>query len=201
MNGNTTAKFLRSFWSAHNVLDRNGTSEDMAGKRGRKAWPAGGREDLPRWTAEGCALAATSTTWPLCITSSDCYWCRFEKQSHHTSLSCPLSASLPLVLSVRSTKQLFLKHQCSTDISFLLLLLLPSMISNDRQTNKEFAETESEDVLEFSRIEPLHHLLVVLSENVEEDGLLSSKPRTQRERVISWFNINPLSFIHRNDAR
>ena len=32
---------------------------------------AGGMEDLPRWTAEGCALAATSTTWPLCGTSSD----------------------------------------------------------------------------------------------------------------------------------
>ena len=55
------------------------------------------------------------------------------------------------------------------------------MISNDRQTNKEFVETESEDVLQFSRIEPLRHLLIVLSENVEEDGLLSSKPRTQRE--------------------
>ena len=32
---------------------------------------AGGMEDLLRWTAEGCALAATSTTWPLCGTSSD----------------------------------------------------------------------------------------------------------------------------------
>ena len=26
-------------------------------------------ENLPRWTAEGCAPAATSTTWPLCGTS------------------------------------------------------------------------------------------------------------------------------------
>ena len=32
-------------------------------------------------------------------------WCRFEKQSHHTSLSRPLTASLPLVLSVRSTRR------------------------------------------------------------------------------------------------
>ena len=64
---------------------------------------AGGTEDLPRWTAEGCALAATSTTWPLCGTSSDWYWCRFEKQSHHTTISHPMSTSLPLVLSVRST--------------------------------------------------------------------------------------------------
>ena len=55
------------------------------------------------------------------------------------------------------------------------------MLSNDRQTNKDFVEIDSEDVLNFSRIEPLRHLLVVLSESVEEDGLLSSKPRTQRE--------------------
>ena len=66
---------------------------------------AGGTEDLPRWTAEGCALAATSTTWPLYGTSSDWYWCRFEKQSHHTTISHPMSTSLPLVLSVRSTRK------------------------------------------------------------------------------------------------
>ena len=54
----------------------------------------------------------------------------------------------------------------------------------------------------FSRIELLRLLLVVLFESVEEDGLLSSKSRTQkRERRISWFNIIPLSFIQRNDAR
>ena len=62
---------------------------------------AGGMEGLPRWTAEGCAPAATSTTWPLCGTSPDCYWCRFEKQGHHTSLSHPLSTSGHS--SVRST--------------------------------------------------------------------------------------------------
>ena len=56
------------------------------------------------------------------------------------------------------------------------------MLSNDRQTNKEFVEIDSEDSSKFSRIELLRHLLVVLFENVEEDGLLSSKPRTQRER-------------------
>ena len=62
-------------------------------------------------------------------------------------------------------------------------------------------QIDSEDVLQFSRNELLHHLLVVLVENVEEDGLLSSKSRTQRERVIPWFNINPIPFFHRNDAR
>ena len=35
----------------------------------------------------------------------------------------------------------------------------------------------------FSRNEPLHRLLDVLSVNDEEDGLLSSKPRTRRENV------------------
>ena len=54
---------------------------------------AGGMEVLPRWTAEGCAPAATSTTWPFCGTSTDCCWCRFEKQGHHTSLSHPLSTT------------------------------------------------------------------------------------------------------------
>ena len=42
-------------------------------------------------------------------------------------------------------KQVFLNHQCSTDISFLLLLLLPRMLSNDRQTNKVLVEIDSED--------------------------------------------------------
>ena len=56
------------------------------------------------------------------------------------------------------------------------------MLSNDHRINKEFVEIDSEDDLSFSRIESLRHLLVVLSENVEEDGLLSSKPRTQREK-------------------
>ena len=55
------------------------------------------------------------------------------------------------------------------------------MLSNDRQTIKKFVKIDSKVVLLLSRIEPLRHLLVVLSENVEEDGLLSSKPRTQRE--------------------
>ena len=41
-------------------------------------------------------------------------------------------------------KQLFL-NQCSTDISFLLLLLLPSMPSNDRQTHKVLVEIDSEE--------------------------------------------------------
>ena len=49
------------------------------------------------------------------------------------------------VLEELGNKQLFLKYQCNTDISFLLLLLLPSMLSNDRQTNKVLVEIDSED--------------------------------------------------------
>ena len=58
---------------------------------------------------------------------------------------------------------------------------------------------DSEDVLYFSRNEPLHPFLVVLVEIGEEDGLLSSKLRTQRE--IPWFNINPIRYFHRNDTQ
>ena len=42
---------------------------------------------------------------------------------------------------------------------------------------------DSEDVLLFSRNEPLHLLLDVLSVNDEEDESLSSSLRTQRENI------------------
>ena len=65
---------------------------------------AGGTEDLPRWTAEGCAPAATSTTWPLCGTSPDCYWCRFKKQkSSHLFVSFDVNVTSS-GSSVRCTK-------------------------------------------------------------------------------------------------
>ena len=87
-----------------------------------------------------------------------------------------------IFLWVLPSKQLFLNHQYSAGISFLLLLLLPSMLSNDCQTNEEFVRLDSENVLQFYRNEPLHPLLVVLVEYHEEDGLLSSKLRTQKEK-------------------
>ena len=55
------------------------------------------------------------------------------------------------------------------------------MLSIGRQTNDWFVGVDSEDFLLFSRTEPLHLLLDVLSVNDEEDESLSSKPRTQRE--------------------
>ena len=51
------------------------------------------------------------------------------------------------VLEELGDKQLFLNHQCSTGIFFLFLLLLPSMLSIDRQTNEEFVRTDSEDFI------------------------------------------------------
>ena len=57
------------------------------------------------------------------------------------------------------------------------------MLSIDCQTNEESARNIYEDVPVSSRIELLRLLLAVLFESVEEDGLLSSKPRTQRENV------------------
>ena len=39
------------------------------------------------------------------------------------------------VLEELGNTPLFLNYQCSTDISFLVLLKLPSILSIDRQTN------------------------------------------------------------------
>ena len=49
------------------------------------------------------------------------------------------------VLEELGDKQLFLKYQCSTDISFLLLLLLPSMLSNDHPTKKGLVDIDSDE--------------------------------------------------------
>ena len=58
------------------------------------------------------------------------------------------------------------------------------MLSIDHRINTLFVEIDSEDNSQFSRIELLRRFLVVLLENVEEDGLLSSKPRTQRKKIL-----------------
>ena len=59
---------------------------------------------------------------------------------------------------------------------------------------------DSEDFPSFSRNEPDPLLLDALVVNDEEDKLLSSKPRTQRESVISWFNVNPIPSSNGNDS-
>ena len=78
---------------------------------------------------------------------------------------------------------MFLNNQNSTGISFLLLLLLPNMLSIDCQTNEEFVGIDSEDVLSFSRNEPLRLLLDAPVVNDQEDKLLSSIPRIRRENI------------------
>ena len=65
----------------------------------------------------------------------------------------------------------------------MLLLLLPSMLYIDRQTNESIVGMDSEDFPSFSRNGPLHLLLDVLSVNDEEDEPLSSKLCTQRENI------------------
>ena len=56
------------------------------------------------------------------------------------------------------------------------------MLSTCYQTNEGNAGNVSDDFLYFSRNEPLHPLFDALADD-EEDGLLSSKLRTQRENV------------------
>ena len=59
---------------------------------------------------------------------------------------------------------------------------------------------DSEDFLLFSRNEPHHPLFDVLAEKDEEDELLYSIPRTGRERMFPWFNIDPIPSFHGNDS-
>ena len=65
-------------------------------------------------------------------------------------------------------KELVLKHQYNTGIFFSLLLLVPSMLSIERQTNIENTQNRSKDNLFFSRIQSLHHLLEVVYHDEEE---------------------------------
>ena len=90
-------------------------------------------------------------------------------------------------------KQLFLKHQYSTGIFFYFLLLLPNMLSTDRQTNEEIVGIDSEDFPSFSRNELLHLLLDALVVNDEED-LLHSSIRHNRRKNISLVQCQSNSF-------
>ena len=112
---------------------------------------------------------------------------RIHAELSHCSVMKDQSDYVLSLLEELGDKQLCLKHQCSTDISFLLLLL-PSIISNDRPTNVVLVEIDSEDNSLFSSLR--------VSKKI--DYFLRNLVR--RERRISWFNINPLPFIHRNDA-
>ena len=82
-----------------------------------------------------------------------------------------------------SEKQLFLQHQYSTGIFFYLHLLLPSILSINRQTHEESVGTDSEDFLYLSRNELLHLLLDALVASDEEDTLLSSILHNRRKNI------------------
>ena len=73
------------------------------------------------------------------------------------------------------------------------------MLSIDYQTTEQNVRTDSEDFPSFTRDEPLHPLLDVLSVNDEKEESLSSKPRTRRKN-IPWFNIDPIPTLHGNDS-
>ena len=66
-------------------------------------------------------------------------------------------------------KQLLLKYQSNTDISFLNLLLLPNTFLNDHLTNSVFVNDDFEDEILSCRIQVLHLLLAVTFDCVEED--------------------------------
>ena len=72
---------------------------------------------------------------------------RIRAESQHCPVMKDQQDCVLNVLEELGDKQLFLKHQCNTDISFSILLLLPSRLSIDRQTNKKLLEIDSEDVL------------------------------------------------------
>ena len=74
------------------------------------------------------------------------------------------------------------------------------MISIVRHSNEWIVGIDSEAFLFLSRNEQLHPLLDVLAENDEEDELLSSKFRMQRERMFPWFNTYPMPSVHRNNS-
>ena len=72
------------------------------------------------------------------------------------------------------------------------------MLSIDRQTNEKIVGMDFEDFHLFSRNEPLHLLLDVLYVNDEEDELLF-RYLVFGERILPWFNINPIPPFNGND--
>ena len=57
---------------------------------------------------------------------------------------------------------MYTNYQSNTDISFLILLLLPNKISNAHQTNAVLVMNDFEDEILFCRIQLLHLFLAVL---------------------------------------
>ena len=91
--------------------------------------------------------------------------------------------------------------QSKTDIFFLNLLLLTSMLSNDHPTNIAFVKIDSEDKTCSLQnwIAPSSSRCIVWPVSKKIDDFLRDLVR--RERGFCWFIINPLSFIHWNSVR
>ena len=103
------------------------------------------------------------------------------------------------VLQELGNKQLFLNHQYNTGIFFLLLLLLPCILSIEHQTSEQIVGIDSEDLLLFSRNEPLRLLLDAFVVNDEEETLLS-RFFILGERIFPWFNIDPIPSFNGNNS-
>ena len=99
-------------------------------------------------------------------------------------------------MSLKSSEinKMFLKYQYSTDISFSLLLLLTSILSNDHPTNKLFVEIDLKKILDPPELNcSVVFSLYCLRVSKKIDHFLRNLVR--RERRFSRFNVNPLSFI------
>ena len=81
-------------------------------------------------------------------------------------------------------KESLLKNQYNTEIYFCFLLLLPWCSSTIHQTNVENAQNGSEDNLLFSRIQPLHLLLVVHDHDEEEYSVASTLDNRRTNNLV-----------------
>ena len=98
------------------------------------------------------------------------------------------------VLEELGSKGFFPNYQSNTDIFFSNLLLLPSILSNDRQTNVELVELISKIILDPPELNcSVLFSLYCLRVSKKVDHFLRNLVR--RERRFSWFNVDPLSFI------
>ena len=75
---------------------------------------------------------------------------------------------------------------------FVFLLLLPCFSSTFRQTNDDSTRNVFEDCHWFSRIQSLHHFLVVHFHDEEDESIF--RHFMIGDWIFSWFNIGPTSF-------
>ena len=101
------------------------------------------------------------------------------------------------VLEELGGKKLFLKYQSSTDIFNLVLLLLPSIFSNDHPTNIGSVELTPKIILDSPELNcSVVFSLYCLRVSKKTDYFLRDLVR--RERGFSWFN-DQSTFFHSSE--